>query len=137
MSQKAPEPKKVWWQPLQYQLPWDDTDCCNPEYTITQFRWVRQLRTLILRILSCLVLLDLSWKTGLVNFLFFPSEENVDLCLANVCCMVEERKTLKSYYFHSWFIFCFYPRKGCKSVLGKSYSLEQLKMIMVKVVLTE
>lgn len=68
---------------------------------------------------------------------FFPSEENVDLCLANVCCVVEERKTLKSYYFHSWFIFCFYPRKGCKSVLGKSYSLEQLKMIMVKVVLTE
>lgn len=50
-----------------------------------------------------------------MNFLFFPSEENVGLCLANVCCVV----------------------KGCKNILGKSYSLEKMKMTIVKVVLTE
>lgn len=34
-------------------------------------------------------------------------------------------------------LFYFSPGKGCKTVLGKSYSPEQLKIITVKILLTE
>lgn len=101
----------------------------------------------MLRTLSCLVLLDISWKIGLVNSYFFPAKANVCLHLPNVCCMVEKKKKIEKvtistlvlwvFFKFIYFLFYFSPGKGCKTVLGKSYSPEQLKIITVKILLTE
>lgn len=44
---------------------------------------------------SASVLEEWTWEFSF--FFFFPSEENLGLCLANVCCVVEER-AVKTYW---------------------------------------